>query len=1019
MVEFRRFLIVLLLNTALLVSGFTQKTAIFRNPELDYRRGLELFEKEKFGAAQPYFESVIHQVDDPVSPLRISASYHDALCALELYNRNAEYKLAQFSANYPGSSYQNLVNFQLGKLTYAGRKFRKALEYFDQVDIKELSAEERAECYFKMGYSYFRQEDYASSRKSFESVMKSSSKYTSPAFYYLAHLDYTERKLDKALENFRKLEQDPHFGSIAPYYIVQIQYLQRNYDEVLTLAPPLLINATEKRAAELTKIMGESYYYLERYDKALPYLEQYYSHTRHAVTRDDHYKLGFTNYMEANYDAALDHLQKAAGPDDTLSQFAYYYIGASYLKTGKKQFASNAFNSAYKLPYDREIKEDALFSMAQLAFELSYDPYSEAVKALRVYLKEYPGSDRADEAYNFLFKISMATRNFKDAMESLENIKVKGSEYQENLQKISYYYGIELFNKFSYEEAIIALKTAADLKKDPQITAESMFWIAEAYYRIENYGGSRKYYMDFLAYAGSKKLPLYNLANYNLGYVNFKRKDYAGAVTYFQEFVRRPKNEEPVLIADAYLRLGDSWFISKKYDDAIAAYNAAIQMKVVDVDYALLQKSKALGVLLRYPEQIEALKQITSNHPGSTYISEAYYEMATSYLINRDPENALFYFRKVAADYPASSFALKARLKAGLIYYNSGLNDLALKTFKEIVQDYPATVESKEALASIRNIYVDMGRVDEFFNYAGDLPFANISITEQDSLSFTSAENQYMRGQYSQASASLLQYLTKFPEGAYRLPASYYLAESLFQENYQREALGYYEQVIAMPVSEFTENAMLKAANLSFLLEDYSKALNYFVQLGSMAHGKENILESWYGQMKTNYLLAEYENAIEPARKILEEPKISDKMKLETMMIYANSLLRTNELVQARRQYEEITGFSQGAAGAEAKYRIVEIDFRQRDYAAAEEEVFDLINKYAAYDYWVASGFILLADIYLHNGNTFQAKQTLQSILDNYEGDDDIKPLARQKLNAINANEEIKPEEPVEKNDEW
>jgi TolA-binding protein len=1005
MVAFCRLLLILLLNTALLVGGFTQTTAIFNNPELDYRLGLELFAKEKFGAAQPYFESVINQVDDPVSPLRISASYYDALCALELYNSNAEYKLAQFSENYPGSSYQNLVNFQLGKLTYGNRKFRKALEYFSQVDVKELSTEERAECYFKMGYCYFRQEDYARSRQSFESVMTSSSKYTSPAFYYLAHLDYTERKLDKALENFKKLEQDPHFGSIAPYYIVQIQYLKKNYTEVLSLAPPLLINATEKRAAELTKIMGESYYYLERYDKALPYLEQYYSHTRHAVTRDDHYKLGFTYYMEANYEAALDHLQRAAGPDDTLSQFAYYYIGASYLKTGKKQFASNAFNSAYKLPYDRQITEDALFNMAQLAFELSYDPYSEAVKSLRAYLKEYPGSERADEAYNFLFKIAMATRNFKDARESLENITVKGSEYQENLQKISYYYGIELFNKFSYEEAINLFKTAADLKKDPQITAESLFWIAESYYRIENYGGSRKYYMDFLAYAGSRKTSVFNLANYNLGYVNFKRKDYAGAITYFQEFVKMPKNEEPVLIADAYLRLGDSWFISKKYDDAISAYDAAIKMKAIDVDYALLQKSKALGVLLRYPEQIATLKQITTNHPGSTYISEAYYEMAASYLINRDPENALFYFRKVATDYPSSGFALKGRLKAGLIYYNSGLNDLAIKTFKEIVSDYPATIESKEALTSIRNIYVEMGRVDEFFNYAGDLPFANISVSEQDSLSFTSAENQYMKGQFSNASASLLQYLTRFPQGAYRLPASYYLAECLFKENYHQEALDYYEQVIEMPVSEFTENALLKAANLSFILEDYPKALNYFNHLGRIAQGKENILESWYGQMKTNYILAEYENAIEPAKKILEEPKISEKMKLETMMIHANSLLRTNDLVQARRQYEAITGFSQGAAGAEAKYRIVEIDFRQRNYTSAEKEVFELINKYAAYDYWVASGFIQLADIYLINGNTFQAKQTLQSIIDNYEGDDDIKPLALQKLHAINTNE--------------
>jgi hypothetical protein len=58
----------------------------------------------------------------------------------------------------------------------------------------------------------------------------------------------------------------------------------------------------------------------------------------------------------------------------------------------------------------------------------------------------------------------------------------------------------------------------------------------------------------------------------------------------------------------------------------------------------------------------------------------------------------------------------------------------------------------------------------------------------------------------------------------------------------------------------------------------------------------------------------------------------------------------------------------------------------------------------AAYDYWVAKGFILLADIYVENGNTFQAKQTLQSIIDNYEGPE-LAEIARNKLKSIEQSE--------------
>jgi hypothetical protein len=66
----------------------------------------------------------------------------------------------------------------------------------------------------------------------------------------------------------------------------------------------------------------------------------------------------------------------------------------------------------------------------------------------------------------------------------------------------------------------------------------------------------------------------------------------------------------------------------------------------------------------------------------------------------------------------------------------------------------------------------------------------------------------------------------------------------------------------------------------------------------------------------------------------------------------------------------------------------------------AENLVFELADKYAAYDYWVAKAFILLADIYQKSGNVFQAKQTLQSVIDNYQGPE-LGEIAKQKLQVI------------------
>jgi TolA-binding protein len=1002
---FRSFLIIFFVVFNHCVS-WGQTTSAYKDPATTYRLGTELFEKEKYGAAQECFAAVIQLVENPFSPIRVDAEYYDALCALELYNRDAAYKMERFASSHPTSSHINLLQFQFGRLSFRDRRYRKAIESFEQVNTGELNPEDHAEFNFKLGYCYYKTDDLDEAQGHFQKVPASGSKYSSPSAYYLAHLDYAKGNYPSALQRFEALSGDPNFKGIAPYYIVQIHFMQGEYEAVIQEAPPLIANATDKRAAELKKVLGESYFYSGNYSKALPFLEQYQTEPGTRPGRHDQYVLGYTYYVTGNYSEAARFFQKVTGPQDTLAQYAWYYLGSCYLEEDQKKFAANAFMQAYKLPFDQDIREDALFNHAQLAFELSYDPYNEAVKSLRAYLKAYPESSRNDEAYNFLFKISMATRNFKDAQEALENIQMKGVDYKQNFQKITFYRGIELFNQFDYDQAIKMFAKAMEYNEDKSITAESQFWLAESFYRTENYWGAKKHYLEFLSATGAKSLPVYNMANYNLGYVYFNRKEYNGSIYHFNAFIQGRGNEQTVMIADAYLRLGDSWFVSKGYDNAITHYDKAIALKEVDMDYALLQKSKSLGVLQRYPEQIATLNQLISAYPGSSMVSEAYYELGNTYLMTRDHENALINFKKVANDYPQSVFAIKSQLKSGLIYYNSGLNDLAIKTFKGVVEGYPGTPEAMEALASLKNLYVELGRANDYIAYTSNLSYATISASEKDSILYSSAENQYLDGHCDIAEGALKNYLEQFPKGAFVINANFFLAECLAKAEKYEEALKRYKAVLEGSKSEFTESALLKAADLSYDLSAYKASLDYFVKLEEVAEVKANIPESWYGQMKCKYLLNDYEGAILPAEKLLREEKISDEMKLEAMLITARSYFLTGDMLMAKSKFRDIVSYSQGEAGAEAQYTIARIEYDMEDLEAAEKDVFELINKYSPYDYWVASGFILLADIYYDQGNTFQAKQTLQSIIDNHEGEE-LRVKAARKLQAIHSDEEM------------
>ena len=88
--------------------------------------------------------------------------------------------------------------------------------------------------------------------------------------------------------------------------------------------------------------------------------------------------------------------------------------------------------------------------------------------------------------------------------------------------------------------------------------------------------------------------------------------------------------------------------------------------------------------------------------------------------------------------------------------------------------------------------------------------------------------------------------------------------------------------------------------------------------------------------------------------------------------------------------------------GAEALYTLAQVEYLKKDYKASQKSILDLVKRMESQDYWVAKAYILLADNYIAVKDTFQAKATLQSVLDNYEGNDDVIPTAKSKLEQIN-----------------
>ncbi|MCF8229586.1 MAG: tetratricopeptide repeat protein [Bacteroidales bacterium] len=979
---------------------FTQETAVYDEPAAGYRTALELFNKEKYAAAQEIFDQIILDINESPSEMKTNAEYYSAICALELTNDNAEYKLTGFIEEHPTSAKIGRAFFQLGRLHFDQRDYRSALRSFQEVNRFDLSRDESTEYNFKTGFCYLNQDDFANAKKRFATVKDGRNPYADQASYYYGHIAYEEGDYLMALEEFEDLKNDRSFSRVIPYYILHIYYYQENYDKILELGPELYQDADYRKKAEIARIIGDAFYRAGDYENALQYLEEYKRAARHSLSREDNYQIAYSYYRTDRFDNAISHFQNVISVEDSLSQNAYYHLADCYIRTDQKKYAANAFLSAYKMDFDQDIKEDALFNYAKLSVEVAHDPYGESIRYLDKYIQDYPDSERLPEAYNLLAQLYLSTKNFKAALTSIEKINNKTTKLKKAYQKIAYYRGIELFNTRQYKEAIELFKTATEYDYDAKITAQANYWMGDAFYRLKNWWGAMKYYKLFLNDRAARVLPEYSKAYYNLGYTYFKRKDYSDAVDNFRDFLETSGNKNPGLMSDAYLRLGDCYFINKRYQTAIEYYNEALRLNKSDQDYAYYQKAMSYGALGKFKEKVSTLNRLVRYHKKSPYYDDALYEIATSHLIMNDNRSALVNFDKLVKESPSSPYARKSLLKSGLIYYNNDQNDNAIKLLKQVAEKYPNTSEAREALASLKNIYIDLNKVNDYFDYSKDLPYAKVSTSEQDSLTYIAAENQYMSGNCDQALPSFEKYIDKFPDGAFLVNVHYYKADCELRQDNQIRALEDLEYVIEQPTSTFTENALLKASRISYQLKMYENAYRHYKALEQAATSNVNINIAIEGMMNSSFYSDNYRQAVDAAQKLLKNDKVSADQSLRAHYILGKSYFALDNYNEAAREFLVVDKLTTNEMGAEAKYYVAYIQFENNELNTAEETIFQLVDEYASQDFWVAKSFILLADIYVKLDNFFQAKQTLQSIIDNYKGED-LKDLAQKRLKQI------------------
>lgn len=994
----RIFLLCLLLTIS--VVGIKAQNESPSSPERMFIEATDLFRKEKFAVAQHLFDQFI-RVSDASDDDVAYATYYSAVCSEQLRNDDALYRISEFMRLYPEHAKINMAQFVMGNVYFERGNYQDALREYLKVEPSEVEFNHRSEYDYKTGFCYFQGGDKESAKKYFKRVSDGKSYYRNAATYYYADILFSARQYESADKEFKKIEKDKSFKKLVPVYRFYIKYHLGYEDEVLRMAPDLLADESLVLRDEVERIVGDVYFNRGEYRNALNYY--------HGSQKQD-YPMGYCYYMLGQYDSAAYFLESFMDKDDSTAQNAIFTLGDTYIKLGRKNDARTAFKKASDMRHNLDIQEEAAFNYAKLNCELNPNAYNESIRSFENYLKNYPKTKRKSEIQQILTSLYCTTKNYKDALALIEKNKkelLKDATMRQAYQRILVNRGVDLINERNLQQASNCFDTAVAVNAKPSITTDALYLSAEAQYRLANYGRSQKLLDRFFTSTSRKQSDYYPQALYTAGYVLMRRKLYDRAEEKFAEFLKLANdstNRRQLL--DTYNRMGDCLYVRKNFDGAIGLYDRVINAKGQDADYATYQKALCYGAQGKNVEKLNSLNYIFEKFNNSPLSPKAMFEIANTYLICDNNEMALLYYNNFIKKYSQSSFVPQAMLNVGLIYYNTDRNDKALQTFDQLLSRYSGSDEARDALMAVKNIYIEQDRAEEYFAYVSRTTKTSVSAVEQDSTLFLAAETRYFAGNYDNAIAGLSNYIQKFPHGLFILKAHYYLADALTRTNQPDKALSHYEWVAERGNNAYTETCLYQAATTHYAQKSYRKALDFYVPLVVVSTSDASRLQARMGILRCWYALKDTTNVAISANELTIDPKSTQEQKDEAAIMLSRSFYYAGNMDRAFDAYAMLMNSANGEYMGEAAFRRASILVSRNQLEQAETIIEDEVNNPGS-DYWLAKTFILWADIFHQRGNDTQARQTLQSIIDNYEvqneADEEVVSEARQQLQSLDS----------------
>jgi TolA-binding protein len=1006
-------------------TAHAQQTQTFAADERYFQEGLDLFDRQQYGAAQQAFQQYMRQAPNRVAqqngPADVTgrldrladAEYYYAVSGLYLLHPDAEGLILAFAQQHPTHPRAAVAYFELAKFYFDQKNYGQASAYFQKVAPANLSADQRAESDFKLAYSHFELKEYDQARLLFDRNKAQPGPYRYASAYYAGYLAYQAADYPAARRDLLVAAESDAYRGVVPALVSQIYYKEGDYDGLITYASRALQQTPPPQSAdEISLLVGDAYYQKQDYKQASPYFGQYATAHQGQIDPSLQYKIGFADYKLGDYKNAIVNLRPVATRRDSLGQNAAYHLGLSYLQAGQKTAALTAFDAARQSTLQKDLAENATLKYAQVQYELGNLP--DVVTALRDFRKKYPRSQNQPAVDQLLSDSFLASTDYAQALTYLEGVgDDRGDKLNGTYQRIAYAQAATLYNDGQYAQALPLLDKSLKYPQDDALRA------AAQVLRGEIYSVGQQYPEAITAYAAAARsareggvdadeTQYVQLARYGLGYAYYNTKQYDKAQPQFKAYLSdaAAKPSDPNYY-DTTLRLGDTYYVAKDYPSALAQYDKVIQANAPDKDYAYYQKGVTLGLLGRKDEASQTLASLLKSNPNSRYAEQAVFQQAQLDFQAGDYGPAAEGFSRLIQNRPTSTLLPDAYQRRGVAYQNLEQQEKAVADFRKVLADYPRSSAAQPALYSLQESLAALGRNEEFDQSLAAFKSQNPDSKATESVEFEAAKSLYLAEKYAQALPRLQAYLKQYPDNALAPDARYFLADSYLKTGDKKAALPQLRAVVDENKSEFVNRAVGRVADLELENKNYPEAIHYYDRLRGASQNRREVATATLGLLRSYYESGDYTSARRTATELSTQAGATATATNTALLYLGKADYQLGNLDQAATELAAtVTAAPSDVTGAEAQYTLAEVLFKQQKYEDAIKEAFKVNSNYSAYERWQGQAFLLLADVYTAQHDTFQARATLNSIIDNKFPVAEIVAGARQRLQALPATDE-------------